>query len=46
MKLDEIITSQPSRAIPEPSELDKEQEVEKLAEVLEAMSEEDTLLDI
>jgi hypothetical protein len=45
MKLDEIIISQPSRAIPEPSESDKEQEVEKLAEVLEAIAEEDTLLD-
>jgi len=45
MKLEEIVTSQPARAIPEPSDVEKEQEVEKLAEVLEALAEEDTLLD-
>ena len=45
MKLEDIITSQPARAIPEPSDADKVQEVEKLAEVLEALAEEDTLLD-
>ena len=43
MKLEDILKSQPSRAIPDAG--DKEQEVEKLAEVLEAMAEEDTLLD-
>jgi hypothetical protein len=45
MKLDDIIASQPTRAIPERSDEEKAQEVEKLAGVLEALSEEDTLLD-
>lgn len=45
MKLEEIVSTQPARAIPEPTDAEKEQEVEKLAEVLEALAEEDTLLD-
>jgi hypothetical protein len=45
LKLEEIVSTQPARAIPEPSDAEKEQEVEKLAEVLEALAEEDTLLD-
>ena len=45
MKLKDIIASQPPRGIPEPSDSEKQQEVEKLAEVLEALAEEDTLLD-
>lgn len=45
MKLEDIVSTQPARAIPEPTDAEKEQEVEKLAEVLEALAEEDTLLD-
>lgn len=45
MKLDDIIKSQPSPEVQVQSDSDKEQEVEKLAGVLEALAEEDTLLD-
>ena len=45
MKLEDIIKSQPSRAIPDASEHTSSEEVEKLAEVLDALAEEDTLLD-
>jgi hypothetical protein len=45
MKLEDIIKSQPSRAIPDASDQTKSEEVEKLAEVLDALAEEDTLLD-
>lgn len=44
MKLADIITSQQPANV-ELSDSEKEQEVEKLAEVLEALSQEDTLLD-
>lgn len=45
MKLDDIVKSQPARAIPGPSDSDRQHEIEKLAEILDALAEEDTLLD-
>ena len=45
MKLEDILKSQPSPVISEPSQHTSGEEVEKLAEVLEALAEEDTLLD-